>query len=273
MSSLPCAAGIGLRQPHHAEFLAVKPAVAWIEVHSENFMGGGPTLDLLEKLRADYPISLHGVGLSLGSAEGVSATHLERLALLVERIAPAEISDHLSWSVTGGNYYNDLLPLPYTEEALAVVADNVARVQDRLGRRLLVENPSTYLEYDERDYSEPEFLRQLCRRTGCAILLDINNIIVCGFNHGYPADRYLAEFVGVPVGEYHLAGHHTRMLGNRGLKIDDHGSAVGEEVWRLYAHAVAEIGAQPTLIERDSNIPPLAELLAEAARADQALAL
>jgi uncharacterized protein (UPF0276 family) len=271
-SHLPVAAGIGLRAPHHDRFSAQQPAVPWLEVHTENFLGGGATSALLESLRDRYAISLHGVGLSLGSAEGLDGDHLARIAALVRRIEPAAISDHVSWSVTGGVYFNDLLPLPYDEESLAVIARNVMRFQEAIGRPVMVENPSTYLRHVQSDRAEPQFLAELCGRSGCGLLLDVNNVFVSTENHGDDAHAYLAAIAGLPIGEIHLSGHHLRRIGNRAIRIDDHGSPVSDPVWALYERTLALIGPRPTLIEWDSALPPLETLLAEAAKARTRLA-
>jgi uncharacterized protein (UPF0276 family) len=270
-SHLPVAAGIGLRAAHHAQVSAEHPEVAWIEVHTENFLGGGATPALLEALRDRYAVSLHGVGLSLGSAEGLDEEHLSRIAALVRRIDPAAVSDHVSWSVTGGVYFNDLLPVPYDEEALAVMARNVMRFQEAISRTVMVENPSTYLRHAQSDRAEPQFLAELCQRSGCGLLLDVNNVFVSSENHGEDARAYLAAVAHLPVGEIHLSGHHLRRLGNRSIRIDDHGSPVSDQVWALYEHALAVIGPRPTLIEWDSALPPLETLLAEAGKAQARL--
>lgn len=271
-SQLPIAAGIGLRAPHHAQVLAERPHIAWLEVHTENFLGGGAAPDLLEKLRGDYQISLHGVGLSLGSKDGLDETHLRRIAELVRRIEPAAVSDHVSWSVTGGVYFNDLLPIPYDEEALGVIADNVQQFQEAVGRTVMVENPSTYLRFRQSDRAEPQFLAELCARTGCGLLLDVNNVFVSGANHGFDPFAYLAAIAALPIGEVHLSGHHLRKIGNRSIRIDDHGSPVSDDVWALYDQALGMLGPLPTLIEWDSGIPDLDILLAESARAGAKLA-
>jgi uncharacterized protein (UPF0276 family) len=266
-STLPVAAGIGLRAAHHERVSAERPAMRWLEVHTENFLGGGATLALLESLRDHYAISLHGVGLSLGSADGLDEDHLARIAALVRRIAPAAISDHVSWSVTGGVYFNDLLPIPYDAEALAVIARNVMRFQEAIGRPVMVENPSTYLRHAQSDRAEPQFLAELTRRTGCGLLLDVNNVFVSTENHGDDARAYLAAVAHLPIGEIHLSGHHLRQIGNRSIRIDDHGSPVSDPVWALYEHALSLIGPRPTLIEWDSALPPLETLLGEAGKA------
>ena len=271
MASLAPSAGIGLRAPHVEEILATRPAAGWLEVHAENYMGGGPALRALERLRADYPLSVHGVGLSLGSADGLDARHLERLARLVERLEPALVSEHLSWSVSGGAYLNHLLPLPYTAETLAVVAEHVERVQSRLGRSILVENPSGYLRFQDSPIPEPAFLDALVRRTGCGLLCDVNNIHVTCANLGGDAGAYLAALPAAAIGEIHLAGHAVNDADGRTVLIDDHGSRVAESVWRLYEEALALFGARPTLVEWDTDLPPLTTLLDETGRATQYL--
>ena len=267
-SPIPAKAGIGLRFPHHQAVADTRPAVAWLEVHTENYMGGGTPLRYLEAIRRDYPLSLHGVGLSLGSAEGLDAAHLECLRRTVERLEPGLVSEHLSWSVVGGTYLADLLPLPMTEEALAVVCRHVEQVQACLKRRILVENPSTYLQFRHSTIPEWELLARVAERTGCGILCDVNNIFVSSWNHGWDASAYLAALPPAAVGEIHLAGHAARQLENgRTLRIDDHGSRVAPEVWALYAAALARFGAVPTLVEWDTAVPPLEVLIDEAARA------
>jgi len=268
----PVDCGIGLRAPHVAEVLERRPAVGWLEVHAENYMGGGPAIRALERLRGEYPLSLHGVGLSLGSVEGVDAAHLERLGRLVERLQPALVSEHLSWSVTGGAYLNHLLPLPYTDEALSVIGDNVARAQDRLGRRLLVENPSGYLRFRGSSIPEPEFLNALARRTGCALLCDVNNVYVTCANLGGDAVAWLDALDASAVQEIHLAGHAVNDADGRPILIDDHGSPVAEPVWGLFEHSLRRFGPIPTLIEWDTDVPALDVLLGEAAKARARLA-
>jgi uncharacterized protein (UPF0276 family) len=245
--------------------------VAWFEVHTENYMGGGAPLRYLEAIRRDYPLSLHGVGLSLGRVDGLDAAHLDRIARLAARVEPGLVSEHLSWSVSDGNYLGDLLPLPLTEEALDVVCDNVDRFQQALRRQILVENPSSYLRYRHSTIAESEFLVAVARRTGCGILCDINNIFVSAENHGWDAHAYLAALPPVEVKELHLAGHTVKQLSDGAvLRIDDHGSPVEPAVWALFRRAVLRFGARPTMIEWDSNIPPL-EVLVE--QADQASAI
>ncbi len=265
---VPREAGIGLPFPHHQAVLEERPAVAWLEVHTENYLGGGTPLAYLEAIRRDYPISLHGVGLSLGSAEGLDPGHLDRVRQTVERIAPALVSEHLSWSVAEGRYLADLLPLPMTEEALGIVCRHVDRTQTCLRRRILVENPSSYLRWRHSTIPEWEFLAAVARRTGCGILCDVNNIYVSACNHGWNPSVYLAALPPAAIGEIHLAGHSVRQLeGGRTLRIDDHGSRIIPEVWELYAEALTRFGPVPTLIEWDTNLPALAVLIDEAARA------
>jgi uncharacterized protein (UPF0276 family) len=271
-SPVPARAGIGLRAPHVAEVLATRPAIPWLEVHPENYMGGGPAVRALEQIRRDYPLALHGVGLSLGSAEGGDRRHLDRLRALADRLDPVLVSEHLSWSSSGGAYLNHLLPLPYREESLALLSRHVAEAQDALGRRLLVENPSSYLRFHDSPIPEPEFLAELARRTGCGLLVDVNNIYVSGQNLGSDPDAYLAAVPAAAVGELHLAGHSVNDADGRPVWIDDHGSRVTPEVWRLYARALERFGPVPTLVEWDTNLPPLATLLDEAGAADRRLA-
>ena len=261
--------GVGLRAPYIAEVLASRPAIGWFEVHAENYMGRGPGFAALMKVRRDYPLSLHGVGLSLGTAEGLDRAHLQALKELVERSEPFLVSEHLSWSVTGGVYLNDLLPLPLTEETLAVVSRNIALMQETLGRRVLIENPSSYLRFRHSAIPEPEFLAELVRRTGCGLLCDVNNIYVSCTNFAEDAAAYLAAFPGEAVGEIHLAGHFRSERRGRALLIDDHGAQVSDEVWALYRRALERFGMVPTLIEWDKNLPPWAALLAEARRAQE----
>jgi hypothetical protein len=262
---IPARAGIGLRPPHYRQLLDELPDIGWLEVHSENyFCDGGQPLYFLERLRRHYPVSLHGVGLSLGSTDALSRDHLERLARLIDRVEPALVSEHLSWSSVGGRFYNDLLPLPYTEEALALVCRHVDEAQDYLGRQLLVENISSYLQFAESSLPEWEFVAEVARRTGCAILLDVNNIYVSAVNHGFDAAHYLRGIPAAHVREIHLAGHDH----NGRCLIDTHGTRVCEPVWALYREAVARFGRVPALIEWDTDLPPLAVLVDEAGTAD-----
>jgi uncharacterized protein (UPF0276 family) len=261
--------GHGLRAPHLAEVAAASgPKAAWFEVHPENYMGGGMAVAALLQVRRETPISLHGVGLSLGSAEGVSARHLARLKALVLRVEPMLVSEHLSWSIASGDYLNDLLPLPYTEEALEVVARNLHQVQEALGRRVLIENPSRYLGWRHSAMNEAEFLAQLVSRTGCGILCDVNNLYVTDRNCGAPALEWLDGVPAEAVGEIHLAGHSRNQLPGGEVLIDDHGGHVAGPVWTLFEHAVRRFPSAPALIEWDSNIPPFSVLAAEARVAD-----
>ena len=263
--------GIGLRSRHVDEILAGPRRVGWLEIHAENYMGGGPAGRALERIRRDHPLSVHGVGLSLGSAGGLNAAHLARLATLVERLQPALVSEHLSWSVAGGVYLNHLLPLPCTEEALVVVAENVARVQDRLSRQLLVENPASYLRFEDAEMTEPQFLTALAQQTGCGVLCDVNNVFVSCANLGGDAVAYLRALEPATVGEIHLAGHVVNEADGQRILIDDHGSRVAPAVWQLYAHAVRRLGMVPTLVEWDTDVPSLGVLLDEAAQAERIL--
>jgi len=257
-------AGVGLRFAHHQVFLHERPAVAWLEVHTENYMGGGAAIAELERIRRDYPVSLHGVGLSLGSAGGVDQAHLRRVMEVARRVEPSLMSEHLSWSVADGMYLADLLPLPLTEEALDVVCANVQQVQEALRRPLLMENPSTCFQYRHSTIPEWEFMAALAQRTGCGILCDVNNIYVSAQNHGWDAMHYLRSLPPQAVGEIHLAGHSVRRIGGRQLRVDDHGSAVSPAVWMLYRAALQCFGCVPTLVEWDNDVPPLATLLEQA---------
>ena len=261
--------GIGLRAAHIAEVIATHPDIAWVEVHAENYMGGGRAVRELEAVRNDYPVSLHGVGLSLGGAGRLDARHMGRLRDLVNRIEPVLVSEHLAWSAHGGTYLNGLLPLPYTEEALAAVARNIAELQDSLGRRVLIENPSAYLRYADSPIPEAEFLAELVRCTGCGLLCDVNNIHVTCANLGGDPVAWLNALPARAVGEIHLAGHCANDADGCVILIDDHGSPVAEPVWALYERAVTRFPYAPALIEWDSHLPPLATLLAEAALADR----
>lgn len=262
-------AGIGLRAVHHEAVAETRPDIGWFEIHAENYLGGGSPVQTLDAVRRDYPVALHGVGLSLGSAEGVDADHLDRIAALARRIEPVLVSEHLSWSVTGGRYLNDLLPVPYMRETLDLVAANIGCVQDRLKCRILVENPSTYLRFRSSEMTESEFLRALARRTGCGLLCDVNNVHVSARNHGFDAAAYIEALPAEAVLELHLAGHAVNLADGVEILIDDHGSAVPDPVWRLFELAVELFPAAPALVEWDTNIPPLARLVEEAWEADR----
>jgi uncharacterized protein (UPF0276 family) len=271
-NSIPARTGIGLRFQHHQAVLDDRPDVAWLEIHTENYMGGGTPPRYLETIRADYPLSCHGVGFSLGSAETLDHDHLARIRGVIGRFEPDLVSEHLSWSIVGGRYLADLLPLPMTEEALEVVCRHVDQTQTYLGRHILIENPSSYLRYRHSTIPEWEFLAAVARRTGCGILCDVNNIYVSASNHGWDSSRYLKALPPLAIGEIHLAGHTVRQLDEgQILRIDDHGSRVTAEVWTLYAEALSLFGPVPTLIEWDTNVPSLDVLVEEATRADTLL--
>jgi len=266
--TIPKAAGIGLRSQHVAEMLSRRPSAGWLEVHAENYMGGSAQVAALEKLRQSYPLSVHGVGLSLGSANGLDREHLARLAGVVSRFEPDLVSEHLAWSVADGAYLNDLLPLRYDEAALAIVARNVELVQDTLKRRVLIENLSAYVEFADSTMTEAEFLAGLVGRTGCGLLLDVNNVYVSAHNLGFEAARFIDTLPADAIGEIHLAGHAVNELGDDTVLIDDHGSRVPPAVWSLYAGAIGKFGPRPTLIEWDTALPSLDVLLGEAMWAD-----
>jgi uncharacterized protein (UPF0276 family) len=267
--SSPRGTGIGLRAPHVPEIMASRPALPWLEVHPENYMMGGPALGALERIRRDYPVSLHGVGLSLGTAGDLDGHHLTRLRELVARIEPCLVSEHLSWSIAGGAYLNHLLPLPYTEETLRVFAAHVDEAQEALGRQLLIENPASYLRFRHSSIPEPEFLAELVRLTGCGLLCDVNNVFVTASNLGSDARAYIDTFPVATVCEIHLAGHSRNEADGHTILIDDHGSPVADPVWDLYARALGRFGPVPTLIEWDTELPELHVLLGEARTADR----
>lgn len=267
-TELPPLAGIGLRAPHIREVQERLPVIGWLEVHAENYMSNGIATRALSRLRENYPLSLHGVGLSLGSAGGIDTAHLDRLVEACRRFEPDAVSEHLSWSSTGGHYLNDLLPLPYDNESLRIVCANVQRAQDALRRPILIENLSAYVSYRHSTMSEPQFLAELAKRSGCGLLLDINNVYVSAHNLGFDAEEYILELPFSAIQEIHLAGHATKQTADGVVLIDDHGSSVPSEVWSLYAKAISWFGRRPTLIEWDSALPPLATLLGEAMWAD-----
>jgi uncharacterized protein (UPF0276 family) len=271
--TLPCIAGIGLRAPHYSEVLNTLPKLGWVEVHSENFFGGGAPLRTLNKVREHYPVSLHGVGMGLASATPLDQEHLTALRRLCDVVEPAAVSEHLCWNTAADNsndrqtVINDLLPFPYTQEALSNVIRRVEQVQEELGRQLLVENLSSYLSFTQSEMSEGEFLAELVRRTGCGILFDVENLYVNARNLGVDAGAFIATLPADAVGEYHLAGFSTR----DGCLVDTHDHPVHSEVWQLYEVALQHIGPRPTLIEWDSDIPALPVLMGEAAKAQQRL--
>jgi uncharacterized protein len=267
-TSLPDIAGIGLRAPHVARVRAERPRIGWLEVHSENyFVDGGPALASLDALRAEYPISLHGVGLALGSADALDAVHLAQLKRLAARIEPAAISEHLCWGRIDGRHLNDLLPLPLTEEALALVCDRVDAVQAALGRPLLVENVCAYLRFDSDTMAEWDFVAAVARRTGCKLLFDVNNVYVNAVNHGFDPLVYLAAIPGDAVAEIHLAGFDA----SGPCLIDTHGARVAPPVWALYRATIERLGPKPTLLEWDTDLPALEVLQDEAAIAQSIL--
>ncbi|MGH8147933.1 MAG: MNIO family bufferin maturase [Rhodanobacteraceae bacterium] len=269
---MPVAAGIGLRAPHVARVLTERPRIAWLETHSENlFAAGGPFHHALDAFRADYPLSLHGVGLSLGSADALNLAHLARLKERVDRYQPELVSEHLCWGAIGGWHSNELLPLPFTEEALRLVVERISQVQDALGRQILVENISTYLCFEGGDYTEWEFVAETVRRSGCGLLCDVNNIYVNSINHGFDPSVYLQAMPRAAVQEIHLAGFTRKDHLPVPLLIDSHSRRVAPEVWDLYAEALTLFGPVPALIEWDQDIPELEVLLDEAAHAQRVL--
>lgn len=262
---LPCTAGIGLRAPHYREVLQNLPKLGWVEVHSENFFGGGAPLHTLLKVRDHYPVSLHGVGLGLASPDVLDSNHLLALRRLCDAVQPACVSEHLCWNNVAGTVINDLLPFPYTHAALHHVATRIQQVQEMLGRRVLIENLSSYLAFNSSEMSEGEFLAELSQRTGCGILFDVNNLYVNTCNLGVDAQAFIESLPASAVAEYHLAGHSLR----EGCLVDTHSTTVCAEVWQLYETALQHIGPRPTLIEWDTDIPALTVLMEEAAHAQR----
>ncbi len=263
-------AGIGLRAPHYRDMLARRPALAFLEVHSENYFGaGGPPHFYLERLRRDYPLSLHGVGLSLGSGDPLDPAYLARLQSLIERYQPARVSDHLCWTSVGGRHAHDLLPLPFTAAMARHVAARIRQVQDALGCRILVENASSYVAFSESDMSEWDFVNEVVAASDCLLLLDVNNVYVNAVNHGFDAHAYLEAMPAGRVAEIHLAGFDTDE--RAACLVDTHGKPVHAPVWELYRDTVRRFGPRPTLIEWDADLPPLDTLLDEAARANAIL--
>ncbi|HSK38184.1 MAG TPA: DUF692 domain-containing protein [Arenibaculum sp.] len=272
--ALPARAGLCLKPAHYDHILAECPDIGFFEVHAENYMGaGGPPHRYLEAIRERYPLSLHGVGLSIGAAHPLDRAHLGRLRRLVERYRPQSFSEHLAWSTHGAGFLNDLLPLPYTDETLDCVSAHVDEVQQALGRRMLIENPSTYLLFADSTIDEIDFLEAVSDRTGCGLLLDVNNVMVSAVNHGTDPAAYVDRFPVGRVGEIHLAGYDETDDGAGGmLLIDAHGTPVKDGVLALYRHALARTGPVPTLIEWDNDVPGFPALHAEAVRADAAIA-
>lgn len=272
---MPTRAGVGLKPRHYEAILAERPKVGWFEVHAENYMGaGGPPHRYLTAIRRDYPVSLHGVGLSIGSAGGLDRDHLRRLKALVERYEPMLFSEHLAWSSHGEVFFNDLLPLPYNDRTLRLVSAHIDQVQTALGRPMLLENPSTYVSFRDSSIEEIDFLKEVVARTGCGLLLDVNNVQVSAVNHGFDATAYIDAFPMEALGEIHLAGHAEDTAGDPGerLLIDAHDRAVGADVWTLYARALTRGGLKPSLIEWDNDLPDWPVLFAEAQAADAVMA-
>lgn len=271
--TLPPRAGLGLKADHYDVVINEPPDIGWFEVHAENYMGaGGPAHYYLELIRRDYPLSIHGVGLSIGSDCPLDAAHLQRLKSLVDRYQPAIFSEHLAWSSHGGVFFNDLLPLPYTLETVARVSGHIDEVQDTLGQRMLLENPSTYIEFESSIMTEIEFLEEVVARTGCGLLLDVNNVFVSATNHDYSALEYIEDFPLRHVGEIHLGGHAPDSDDNgRDLLIDSHDRAIAGEVWSLYETTIERTGSMPTLIEWDNNVPEWRVLFDQARGADRIL--
>lgn len=266
--SIPARAGIGLRAPHYQALLDQKPAIGWLEAHAENYFGdGGQPLYYLERLREHYPLSLHGVGLSPGSTDPLNTTHLKKLKRVCDRFQPALVSEHLCWNAINGTHLNDLLPLPYTEEALAHVSERITQIQDHLGRQILIENLSSYLQFKHSTIPEWEFLNEVANGSGCGILLDVNNIYVNARNHDFNAHAYLNAVDTKHVQEIHLAGFDEREQ----ILIDTHGKRVDAAVWDLYRKTIDRFGPTPTLIEWDTDIPALSVLLDEARKAETIL--
>jgi hypothetical protein len=271
-TALPAAAGIGLRSAHHDAFLAGRPGVAFLEVHTENyFHDGGREPRVLDRLREDYPLSLHGVGLAPGSAGPLDRAHLRRIAAAVRRYEPAAVSEHACWGRVDGEHFNDLLPLPFTVEAVQHLAARVREMQDVLGRQVLIENVSQYLRFRHSTLTEGEFLAALVAESGCALLLDVNNLYVNSVNVGFDPQDTIDALPPGAIGEVHLAGHLRKEVDGRTLLIDDHGSRVPEPVWALYARVLERFGALPTLIEWDTELPAADVLFAEAAAAEAML--
>jgi uncharacterized protein len=266
---IPARAGIGLKPEHYRSVLASRPDLGFFEIHAENMGDGGPPHHYLLAIRDLYPISLHGVGLSIGGPRRLDRDHLARLKVLNERYQPGLFSEHLAWSTHDSGYLSDLLPLPYTDETLQRVCEHIDETQEFMGRQMLLENPASYLSFEESNYSEADFIAEVVRRTGCGLLLDVNNVFVSARNLKTDAAAYLAAYPLAHVREIHIAGYEVTEDG--ALLIDDHGSPVAEEVWSLLETAMARTGPLPVLIERDNRVPALIVLVAEARRADDIL--
>ncbi|MBV9575678.1 MAG: DUF692 domain-containing protein [Gammaproteobacteria bacterium] len=264
--------GVGLRTPHYDEFLAKPPGLAWVEVHSENYFAeGGKPLHCLEKIRTNYPVSLHGVSASLGSADELNWPMLKKLRDLIERIQPCLVSDHLSWSSIEGHYLHDLLPLPYTEETLSHVITRIQQVQDYLNRQILIENITSYIRYADSSIPEQDFLIEVAKKSGCGILLDVNNIYINAVNFGDDPQAFITTMPADLVQEIHVGGFTTTLINNKEVLIDTHNKPVVPAVWDLFAYAITQLGRKPTMIEWDTNLPSLDTLCLEAYRAEKIL--
>jgi uncharacterized protein len=275
LDRVPAGAGVGLRLPHIQEVVATRPPARWLEIHPENFLAYPHATELLLEARRHYPIAVHTVGISIGSASGVDRTHLRRVRALVDQLDPCLVSGHLAWSTHQGEYLNDLLPLPYDEETLGLLQAHIDQVQDGLGRPYLVENPSSYFGFGQSTMTEVEFLGELSARTGCRLLCDVSNVYISAHNMGYDPYRYIDELPARSIGEIHLGGFTAEpdeALPGAEILVDTHAAFIAEPVWRLYDHAVRRFGATPTLIEWDNEIPSFATLLEEAMRAEQIMA-
>jgi len=272
-AAMPPGGGAGLKHEHARDILETPHAVEFFEIHAENYMGaGGPPHHLLRRVRSDYSLSIHGVGLSIGGAQPIDRDHLARLKALIDRYQPALFSEHLAWSTHDSVFLNDLLPLPYNRATLQCVCSHIDQVQEALDVRMLLENPSTYVQLESSSMTETEFLREVSARTGCGLLLDVNNVYVSATNHGFDAMSYIAQFPAERVGEIHLAGHAVDCDGaGRPLLIDAHGAEVAETVWSLFRQAIGRTGPVPTLIEWDNDVPPFPVLSGEVARAQAAM--
>jgi uncharacterized protein len=273
-AALPARGGVGLKPEHFRHILEARPDIGFFEVHAENYMvAGGPFHHFLERIRADTPLSIHGVGLSIGGEDPLDEAHLDRLAALLARYQPESFSEHLAWSSHGGAFFNDLLPAPCNAGTLARVCAHIERVQERLGRRMLLENPATYVEFEASTMAEADFIAEVVARTGCGLLLDVNNAYVSCINHQRDARAYLRALPLAAVGEIHLAGHAREVdVAGAPLLIDSHGAPVAEAVWALYDFAISLTGPQPTLIERDNDLPEFPVLAAEARQAEVIMA-
>lgn len=269
---IPAQVGIGMRAEHEQATLDTRPDIGWLEVHSENYFGtGGRPATQLLRLREHYPISLHGIGLGLGNTVPLDRPHLQRLKHLIGAIEPSLVSEHLCWNAHGERYFSDLLPLPHTREAATHVAARIDAAQQAVGRQILIENVSSYIQFEHADMSEWEFLLEVTRQSGCGILLDVNNVYVNACNHDYDAREFLDAVPCDAIGEIHVAGHARRSINAQALLIDTHDRPVCDQVWQLYAQLIARVGAKPTLLERDANLPPLDDLVEEAKIAERLL--